>query len=99
MISNSDISQPSPSPSSSSSSTSNSTAYNIDKSKLEEFVMKAVGDMATSFGAMMIILGDRLGLYKAMAESGPVTSKELSGQTNTAERYIREWLASQAAAG
>jgi len=55
--------------------------------------------MASSFGAMMIILGDRLGLYKAMAKSGPITSEELSAKTNTAERYIREWLASQAAAG
>jgi SAM-dependent methyltransferase len=71
----------------------------IDHSRLEEFMMKAVGDMASSLGAMMIILGDRLGLYKAMAKSGPVTSEELSAQTNTAERYIREWLASQAAAG
>ena len=62
-------------------------------------MMKAVGDMASSLGAMMIILGDRLGLYKAMAKSGPITSEELSTQTNTAERYIREWLASQAAAG
>jgi len=55
--------------------------------------------MASSLGAMMIILGDRLGLYKSMAKSGPVTSEELYAQTNTAERYIREWLASQAAAG
>ncbi len=77
-------------------SNSNNT---IDKSKLEEFMMKAVGDMASSFGAMMIILGDRLGLYKTMAKTGPITSEELSNQTNTAERYIREWLASQAAAG
>src|SRR4051795_4952641 len=94
MISNSDISKPT-----SSTSSSSLTANTIDQTKLGEFMMKAVGDMATSFGAMMIILGDRLGLYKAMAESGPITSKELSGQTNTAERYIREWLASQAAAG
>jgi 2-polyprenyl-3-methyl-5-hydroxy-6-metoxy-1,4-benzoquinol methylase len=77
-------------------SNSNNT---IDKSKLEEFMMKAVGDMASSFGAMMIILGDRLGLYKTMAKTGPITSEELANQTNTAERYIREWLASQAAAG
>src|SRR3954453_6663249 len=94
MISNSDISKPT-----SSTSSSSLTANTIDQTKLGEFMMKAVGDMATSFGAMMIILGDRLGLYKAMAESGPITSKELSSQTNTAERYIREWLASQAAAG
>ena len=93
MTSNSEVSH------SSSSSSSSSTANTIDRSKLEEFMMKAVGDMASSLGAMMIILGDRLGLYKAMAKSGPITSEELSTQTNTAERYIREWLASQAAAG
>src|SRR3954449_5395682 len=95
MISNSDISKPT-----SSTSSSSLTANTIDQTKLGEFMMKAVGDMASSLGAMMIILGDRLGLYKAMAKSArPVTSKELSAQTNTAERYIREWLASQAAAG
>jgi ubiquinone/menaquinone biosynthesis C-methylase UbiE len=97
MSSNPETSQSSKSPTSSSSSTSPSDA--IDQSKLEEFMMKAAGDMASSLGAMMIILGDRLGLYKAMAKSGPMTSEELSAQTNTAERYIREWLASQAAAG
>ncbi len=72
---------------------------NIDKSKLQEFMMKAVTDMASSLGAMSIILGDKLGLYKTMAKTGPITSEELSTQTNTAERYIREWLAGQAAAG
>jgi 2-polyprenyl-3-methyl-5-hydroxy-6-metoxy-1,4-benzoquinol methylase len=78
----------------------NSTSSNtIDHSKLQEFMMKAVGDMASSLGAMTIILGDRLGLYKTMAKTGPITSEELAAQTNTAERYIREWLASQAASG
>ncbi|HEY6535417.1 MAG TPA: methyltransferase domain-containing protein [Candidatus Nitrosocosmicus sp.] len=71
----------------------------IDKSKLDKFMMRAVEDMASSLGAMMIILGDRLGLYKAMAKIGPITSDNLSTHTNTSERYIREWLASQAAAG
>jgi len=85
------------SPKSTPSSTSPNT---IDQSKVEEFMMKAVGDMASSLGAITILLGDRLGLYKAMAKSGrPITSEELASQTNTAERYIREWLASQAAAG
>ena len=83
----------------SSSTSASPSSNNIDHKKLENFMMKAVGDMASSLGAMMIILGDRLGLYKAMAESGPITSEELSAQTKTAERYIREWLASQAAAG
>ena len=81
-------------------SSTSTSSNNIDHKKLEDFMMKAVGDMASSLGSMMIILGDRLGLYKAMAKSGgPITSEELASQTNTAERYIREWLASQAAAG
>lgn len=70
----------------------------IDNRKLEEFVMRAVGDIGSSLGAIMIILGDRLGLYKALSEQGPMTSNELAEKTNTSERYIREWLASQAAA-
>jgi len=45
------------------------------------------------------VLGDRLGLYKAMAESGPITSAELAEKTGTAERYVREWLNAQAAGG
>lgn len=62
-------------------------------------MMKAVGDIGGSMGAMMIMLGERLGLYKAMAGAGPITSEGLAKKTNTAERYVREWLASQAATG
>jgi hypothetical protein len=71
----------------------------VDNKKLEEFVLKAIGDLGSSLGSMMIILGDRLGLYKALSQFGPMTSEELAHNTGTAERYIREWLASQAAAG
>ncbi len=71
----------------------------IDQSKLHEFMMKAVTDIASSLGAMSLILGDRLGLYRTMAKTGPITSEELATKTNTSERYIREWLAGQAAAG
>lgn len=70
----------------------------IDNKKLEEFVMKSVGDMGSSLSALMILLGDRLGLYKALNEYGPLKSEELAQKTDTSERYIREWLASQAAA-
>ena len=70
----------------------------IDNKKLEEFVMKAIGDLGSSLGSMMVILGDRLGLYRALSKFGPMTSEELALKTNTSERYIREWLASQAAA-
>ncbi len=71
----------------------------VDPKKLEEFVMKAVADMGTSLSAMMVMLGEKLGLYRALQQHGPVTSEELSNKTNTSERYVREWLASQAAAG
>ncbi len=78
----------------------NSNSSNIvDNKKLEEFVIKAIGDLGSSLGSMMVILGDRLGLYRALSQFGPMTSEELAQSTNTAERYIREWLASQTAAG
>lgn len=73
-------------------------ANSIDNKKLEEFVMKAIGDLGSSLGAMMVILGDRLGFYKTLSKFGPMTSEELALKTNTSERYVREWLASQAAA-
>ena len=71
----------------------------INEQKLHDFMLKAVGDIASTMSAMLMIIGDRLGLYKAMAESGPITSEDLAKKTNTNERYIREWLANQAAGG
>lgn len=76
------------------------TGKTIDEQKLQEFMQKAIVDIAGSYSAMLIILGERLGLYKAMAESGhPIKSEELAKKTNTHERYVREWLANQAAGG
>ena len=76
------------------------TPNKIDEQKLHDFMLKAVGDIASTMSAMLLIIGDRLGLYKAMAESGnPITSEELAKKTNTNERIIREWLANQAAGG
>lgn len=60
--------------------------------------MRAGGDIGSSLGPIMIMLGDRLGMYKALSEQGPMTSNELAEKTNTSERYIREGLASQNAA-
>jgi 2-polyprenyl-3-methyl-5-hydroxy-6-metoxy-1,4-benzoquinol methylase len=71
----------------------------IDEKKLHDFMIMAVGDIASTISAMLTIIGDKLGLYKSMAESGPVTPEELAGKTNTNERYVREWLANQAAGG
>jgi SAM-dependent methyltransferase len=71
----------------------------LDQAKLHEFVMKAVGEMGAAMNAALIVIGDKLGLYKAMSGAGPMTSAELAKKTGTAERYVREWLASQAAGG
>jgi SAM-dependent methyltransferase len=71
----------------------------IDQSKLHDFVMKAVGEMGAAMNAALILVGDKLGLYKAMAGAGPMTSAELASKTGTLERYVREWLAAEAAGG
>lgn len=71
----------------------------VDQSKLEEFMGKMVADLGAAMGAALVLVGDKLGLYQAMARMGPVTSEELAHATGTAERYVREWLAAQAAAG
>ncbi|USQ80941.1 class I SAM-dependent methyltransferase [Ornithinimicrobium faecis] len=81
-----------------STDTSVSTAA-IDEAALIEFAGRAVDHLAAGYLGVMISLGARLGLYAAIADAGPVTSVELAERTNCAERYVRDWLASQAAAG
>lgn len=71
----------------------------IDEAKLNAFMGRAVQDMGAAFSTALIIMGDRLGLYKAMAGAGPLTSAEVAGKTGTTERYVREWLSAQAASG
>jgi 2-polyprenyl-3-methyl-5-hydroxy-6-metoxy-1,4-benzoquinol methylase len=71
----------------------------MDEAKLMDFVHKAVGDVGALLAGSMVVIGDRLGLYRAMAGAGPFTSEELARTTGTNERYIREWLGAQAAAG
>jgi 2-polyprenyl-3-methyl-5-hydroxy-6-metoxy-1,4-benzoquinol methylase len=79
---------------------SENTTNKIDQEKLHEFMLKAVGDIGSTMSAMLMIVGDKLGLYKEMAKSGEaITSEELAKKTNTNERYVREWLANQAAGG
>lgn len=70
----------------------------IDQAKLEQFVGKAVGDLGAAISASLVLVGDRLGLYAALAR-GSATPAELAARTNTSERYIREWLGNQAAGG
>jgi SAM-dependent methyltransferase len=70
-----------------------------DPAVLEQFVHQAVGDLGAAISGLMVHLGDRLGLYRAMTGAGPLSSSELASRTGTAERYVREWLANQAAGG
>jgi SAM-dependent methyltransferase len=72
----------------------------LDETKLEAFTNQVLNDLAASYGSVMTSIGDRLGLFDALAEAGrPLTSHELAERTGTAERYVREWLSSQVAAG
>jgi hypothetical protein len=71
----------------------------IDQTKLEAFVMRAIGDLSAGYGGVMVSLGAKLGLYKAMAGAGPISAKELAVRTGCAERYVSEWLNAQAAGG
>jgi SAM-dependent methyltransferase len=71
----------------------------LNETKLHEFVMKAVGEMGAAMNAALILVGDKLGLYKGMAGAGPMTPAELASKTKTHERYVREWLSAQAAGG
>jgi SAM-dependent methyltransferase len=71
----------------------------IDETKLGELLGKVVGDVGAAMSAALVVIGDKLGLYKAMAKAGPVTAEELAEGTETAPRYVREWLNAQAASG
>jgi hypothetical protein len=77
----------------------NQPKLNVDEGKLNEFMGKALADMGAAANMSLILIGDRLGLYKAMAGAGPMTSQELATKTGTSERYVREWLPAQAAGG
>jgi len=71
----------------------------IDRQKLAAFVEQTLGDVGSLLTAGLVVLGDRLGLYRELAEHGPLTSAELAAHTGTAERYVREWANAQAASG
>src|SRR5579871_5510769 len=75
------------------------TAQEIDQGRLDEFMGRVVGDMGAALSAALVVIGDRLGLYRAMADGGAVTASELATRTGTDERYVREWLSNQAAGG
>ena len=75
------------------------TAQSIDQAKLDEFMGRFVGDLGAAMSAALVVIGDRLGLYRAMADGTPVSAEQLAERTGTDPRYVREWLSNQAAGG
>ena len=74
-------------------------AVEVDGDKLMQFVFRAVDEVGATLNAALVVLGDKLGLYRALAGAGPLAPAELAERTGTAERYVREWLNAQAAGG
>lgn len=71
----------------------------VQPAKLEFLVGRMLGDMGAASMLPLIRLGDELGLYRAMADAGPLTSDQVAARTGTHERYVREWLSAHAASG
>lgn len=71
----------------------------IDSAKLEQLQGKVINDVAGSLGLLMAYIGDKLDLYSALLEISPASSQELADNTGMDERYLREWLSANAAAG
>ena len=71
----------------------------MDDARLEQFLGQAVGDLGAAVSTALTVVGDRLGLYRAMAAAGPITPETLAEKTGTNARLVREWLSNQAAGG
>jgi 2-polyprenyl-3-methyl-5-hydroxy-6-metoxy-1,4-benzoquinol methylase len=71
----------------------------VDADKLTQFVFRAVDEVGATLNAALVVIGDKLGLYRALAGTGGLSPAELAERTGTAERYVREWLNTQAAGG
>ncbi len=74
-------------------------AVEVDGDKLMQFVFRAVDEVGATLNAALVVMGDKLGLYRALAGNGGLSPAELAERTGTAERYVREWLNAQAAGG
>ncbi|MBL4661829.1 MAG: hypothetical protein JKY19_15830 [Alcanivoracaceae bacterium] len=71
----------------------------INEDKLNDLLGQVVLEMGAAANGPLITIGDKLGLYKTLGKSKPLTPNELAAKTNTTERYVAEWLAAQAASG
>jgi SAM-dependent methyltransferase len=78
---------------------STATQSTVDGEQLEQFVFRAVSEVGATLNTALVVIGDKLGLYRALAGAGPLTAAELAERTDTSERYVREWLNAQAAGG
>lgn len=70
-----------------------------DLDAVQAFATRAIADIAASYAGVMVSLGSKLGLYRALAGAGPLSAREVAARARCAERYVREWLNAQAAAG
>jgi SAM-dependent methyltransferase len=75
------------------------TSPRTSTQSLDDLLAQFVGDLGATISAGNVVIGDRLGLYRALADAGPLTSADLASYTGTSERYVREWLRGQAAGG
>ena len=71
----------------------------INETRLQEFMGRAVGDLGAALSVPLFILGERLGLYKAMVSAGPLTAEQVATRAGTDARCTREWLMNQASGG
>src|SRR3954468_6225552 len=71
----------------------------VNPDKLSSFMGKMLGEFGAALNSSLVMIGDKLGLYRALSAKGPLTPDELARATNTSERYVREWLLAQAASG
>lgn len=71
----------------------------VNQERLNSFMGKMIGDVGAAMNASLMLLGDKLGLYQALAKQGPMNASALAKATGTAERYVQEWLSAQAASG
>jgi SAM-dependent methyltransferase len=71
----------------------------VDQQKLDALVGRLFSDLSAGYGGVMVSLGDKLGLYRAMAGAGPLSSQEVANRSGCGERYVREWLNAQVAGG
>ncbi len=73
------------------------SSKSVDESRVNDLLGKIVGDMGAASSSVLVVIGQKLGLFQSLAEHGPCTAEELAGKTNTATRYILEWAAAMAA--